>query len=134
MSLRISIATGSSVPIYRQIAEQIRVSIATGRLEVGDQLPSVRSLAENLVINPNTVARAYGDLVKEGTLESRHGRGAFVARKSTGLTRTERMRRLRPSLEAFLNEAISLEFSDEEIRSELEKELKKTRRGEEKHG
>src|SRR5438093_13620497 len=65
VALNIVISTGSSTPIYRQIAEQVRLAVGRGRLEVGDQLPSVRPLAERLVLNPNTAARAYSDRRRE---------------------------------------------------------------------
>ena len=66
MNLNIAINTGSATPIYKQITDQVRLAVATGRLAVGDQLPSVRAMAEELVVNPNTVARAYTDLAREG--------------------------------------------------------------------
>src|SRR6478672_5915264 len=108
MPLEISITTGSTVPIYRQIVDQICRAIATGQLLAGEQLPSVRALAEQLVINPNTVARTYADLIREGVLEAQKGRGVFVARRRTVYTKTERLRRLDPSLEAFVNEGLYL--------------------------
>jgi GntR family transcriptional regulator len=66
VSLKININTGASLPIYKQITEQVRRAVATGRLTVAEQLPSVRALAESLVLNPNTVARAYADLAAKG--------------------------------------------------------------------
>ncbi len=69
----------SGVPIYVQLKEQIRHAIETGSLTAGDQLPGIRGLAENLVINPNTVIKVYRELENEGILEIRHGLGAFVA-------------------------------------------------------
>ena len=81
MSLNINIATGSSTPIYKQITDQVHLAVATGKLSVDEQLPSVRALAEQLVLNPNTVARAYAELAREGLVESRAGRGLFVIKK-----------------------------------------------------
>ena len=81
MSLNLVITTGSDTPIYKQITEQVRLAVASGRLKVDEQLPSVRTLAEELVLNPNTVARAYTDLAREGLIESRAGRGVFLTRK-----------------------------------------------------
>src|SRR5215475_2376500 len=69
----------SGVPIYPQLMEQVKHSVETGALRPGEQLPGIRPLAEELVINPNTVARAYRDLEHEGVIELRHGAGAFVA-------------------------------------------------------
>ena len=67
------------VPIYLQLMEQVKHAIETGALRPGDQLPGMRPLAEELVINPNTVAKAYRELEHEGVIELRHGAGAFVA-------------------------------------------------------
>ena len=75
----IRVSAGSdSGPIYRQIAEQIRRAVKDQSLRPSDRLPSVRALAQQLVINPNTVARAYGDLSREGVIEARPGRGVFM--------------------------------------------------------
>ena len=72
----------SAVPLYRQLIEQIRLAIASGRLTPDERLPGVRELAEQLEINLQTVAKAYGELVREGTLEVRRGMGTYVAQKS----------------------------------------------------
>src|SRR5215208_619696 len=69
----------SGVPIYLQLMEQVKHAIETGALRQGDQLPGIRPLAEELVINPNTVAKAYRELEHEGIVELRHGAGAFIA-------------------------------------------------------
>ena len=69
----------SGVPIYLQLMEQVKHGIETGALRPGEQLPGIRPLAEELVINPNTVAKAYRELEHEGVIELRHGAGAFVA-------------------------------------------------------
>src|SRR5437667_12669535 len=67
------------VPIYLQLMEQVKHAIETGALRPGDQLPGIRPLAEELVMNPNTVAKAYRELEHEGVIELRHGAGAFVS-------------------------------------------------------
>src|SRR5437016_6456654 len=82
----------SGVPIYLQLMEQVKHSIETGALRPGEQLPGIRPLAEELVINPNTVAKAYRELEHEGIIELRHGSGAFVSsnvrpKKATGKIR-----------------------------------------------
>src|SRR5919109_3505439 len=69
----------SGVPIYLQLMEQVKHAIETGALRAGEQLPGIRPLAEELVMNPNTVAKAYRELEHEGIIELRHGAGAFVA-------------------------------------------------------
>jgi len=124
MPLEISIATGSAAPIYRQIADQICRAVAAGQLVAGEQVPSVRALAEELVINPNTVARTYADLIREGVLEAQKGKGVFVARRRAVFTKTERLRRLEASLEALVNDAILLGFTPEELRAAFEKKLR----------
>ena len=123
MNANIVINTGSATPIYRQITDQVRLAVATGRLTVGDQLPSVRGLAEELVINPNTVARAYTDLAREGLIESRSGRGVFVTRKRKMFTREEGRRRLEPLMEGLIGEAMVMDFTREELRDAFEKRL-----------
>ena len=124
MPLEISIATGSAAPIYRQIADQICRAVATGQLVPGEQLPSVRTLAEQLVINPNTVARTYADLIRDGVLEAHQGKGVFVAQRRAVYTKTERLRRLETSLEAYVNEGIYLGFTPEELCDALERKLR----------
>ena len=123
MNLNLAINTGSANPIYKQITDQVRLAVATGKLAVGDQLPSVRALAEELVINPNTVARAYTDLAREGLIESRAGRGVFLARKRKMFTREEGRRRLEPLLEGLIGEAMVMDFSPDELRDAFEKKL-----------
>ena len=123
MNLNLAINTGSASPIYKQITDQVRLAVATGRLTVGDQLPSVRALAEELVINPNTVARAYTDLAREGLIESRSGRGVFVTRKRKMFTREEGRRRLEPLMEGLVGEAMVMDFTREELREAFERKL-----------
>ncbi len=125
MPLEISIVTGSAAPIYRQIVDQVCRAVATGKLAAGEQMPSVRTLAEQLVLNPNTVGRAYADLIREGVLEGQQGRGVFVAQRRPVYTRAERLRRLEPSLEGFVNDGIHLGFSPDELREALERKLRR---------
>lgn len=123
MALNLNINTGSPAPIYKQITDQVRLAVATGKATVGDQLPSVRALAETLVLNPNTVARAYGELTREGLIESRPGRGVFIVRKRKVFTRQEGWRRLEPMLDSLIAEAMTLDFSPEELREAFEESL-----------
>ena len=118
-----AISTGSSTPIYKQITDQVRLAVATGRLAVADQLPSVRALAEELVVNPNTVARAYADLAREGLIESRPGRGVFVIRKRKVFTREEGWHRLEPLLDGLIGEAMAMDFSREDLKEVFEEKL-----------
>jgi GntR family transcriptional regulator len=119
----ISITTGSGTPIYRQIIEQVRLGVATGTLAPGDAMPSVRSLAEQNLVNANTVVKAYAELVRDGVLESHHGKGFFVAQKRQVYARAERLRRLRQAVDAFVHEAVFLDFTADEIRQIVEEKL-----------
>jgi len=123
MALHFVISTGSPTPIYRQITDQVRLAVARGKLDVDDQLPSVRALAEELVINPNTVARAYTDLAREGVIESRAGRGVFVIRKRKVFTREEGWRRLEPLMDSLIGEAMARDFTAEEVEQAVKKKL-----------
>jgi GntR family transcriptional regulator len=123
-SLRIT--PGSTAPIYQQIVSQVRHAIASGNAPEGELLPSVRSLAEQLLINPNTVAKAYGELSKDGLIETLPGRGLAVAarRAGMGLTRSERLRRIDPLVTQLMHEAIALELPEEQVRELLAKKWK----------
>jgi GntR family transcriptional regulator len=125
MPIAFNINTGSDTPIYKQITDQVRLAVTAGKLAVGNQLPSVRALAEDLVVNPNTVARAYGDLLREGLLESRAGRGVFITHKRKIYSRAEGWRRLEPLLNALIGEAMILDFTREELREAFEEKLGK---------
>src|ERR1700728_2801535 len=94
------ISTGSGIPIFRQVIDQIRLAIATGRLPAGTQLPSVRALAERLLVNPNTIAKAYAELAREKIIETHQGKGVFVAPPRQMYTQAERARRIAPLLDA----------------------------------
>jgi GntR family transcriptional regulator len=123
-AFQVNVTTGSGTPIYRQIVDQVRLGLATGALAPGAALPSVRSLAERLVVNPNTVARAYADLVRDGVLESQQGRGVFVASKKRQVySRAERLRRMQQALDAFVHEAVFLDFTADEIRKAVDDKL-----------
>lgn len=130
MAFRIQITTGGRVPIYQQIADQIRLGVAIGALSPDERMSSVRAQAERLLINPNTVARAYRDLVREGVLRSEQGRGVFVNGSPSVYTKAERRRRLQPALDAYVHEALTLQFSAVEMRDMLEKKLSRMKLGE----
>ncbi len=124
---RIQISTGGSQPIFRQVIDQIRAQVAGGSLRVGDSVPSVRALAKELVVNPNTIAKAYAQLVRDGVLQSQQGRGYFVAAPRQIYTKAESRRRLRGVLDPFLSEAITLGFTPDEILSAVDKRLQELR-------
>jgi GntR family transcriptional regulator len=122
-AFRLTITTGSGTPIYRQIVEQVRLAVATGALVPGDVMPSVRGVAEQQVVNANTVAKAYAELVRDGVLDSLQGKGFFVAEKRQVFSRAERLRRLHQALDAFVHEAVFLDFSADEIRKAVDEKL-----------
>lgn len=113
--MQFRIDPSSRLPIYRQLGNQIREAVARGRLRAGDQLPSVRDLSRTLVVNPNTVARVYTELEREGVLHTRQGLGAFVAEPRADLTKRARKEKLQELLDHFLTEAVYLGFSAEEV-------------------
>ena len=119
----LKVTPGANRPIYRQIIDQVRQAVATGELAVGDGLPSVRQLAEELVLNHNTVAKAYAELVREGVLESRHGRGVFVAKRRRVFSASERRRRLELALDVFLSEVLTLDYTPQQLEEAFAKRL-----------
>ena len=110
------------MPIHRQITQHVRLALVQGHLRVGEQLPTVRTLAEELVVNPNTVARAYQDLIRDGLLESRVGVGVFVGERRQVFSNPERNRRLEEAMKPLLLEAIILDFSLSETKAALEEQ------------
>jgi GntR family transcriptional regulator len=110
-------------PLYLQLMQQIRHAAETGALRDGDQLPGIRTMAEELVVSPNTVAKAYSELEHEGLLELRQGAGAFVCVKRRTRSRTnevnEARRRIRDLIERLREDGLL----DEEIRRAIEAEL-----------
>ncbi len=113
----------SGVPIYLQLMEQVKHSIETGALRPGEQLPGIRPLAEELVVNPNTVAKAYRELEHEGVIDLRHGAGAFVAANAGAKKLTEKLRGAQAIVEAAIEKLHARGVTDEEIRRLFEAEL-----------
>ena len=123
--LTIQITTGSDIPIFRQIVEQIRAAIASGKVHTGDPLPSVRGLASELVINHNTVAKAYSQLTRDGVIESQQGRGYFVVQRREIFTKAERIRRVNALIDPLVSEAVLLGFSEPELVALVQKQCSK---------
>jgi GntR family transcriptional regulator len=113
--LEIRIDTKSGVPFYRQIIEQVKFGIARGDLVTGNQLPTMRQLAVDLSINPNTVIRAYRELEIEGVLETHQGSGTFVGRKKPRVDELERQRMLDQILTDLLARAAGYGFSLDDV-------------------
>lgn len=122
--LMIQIATGDTRPIVRQIVDAVRMQIATGELQPGDQLPSVRGLAQQLTINPNTVAKAYAELTTEGWVDSRQGLGLFVAPPRQRLSEAERERRFDEAVQRFVNDVVPLDTTIEEVHARMDAEFR----------
>ncbi len=111
----------SGVPIYLQLMEQIKHAVETGALRAGDQLPSIRKLSEDLVMNPNTVVRAYRELQHEGIIELRHGSGAYISKSVAGQTRVTR--KAQAIVQSALERLMSLGLTKDEARRLFENEL-----------
>src|SRR5580700_11390484 len=116
----------SGVPVYRQIIDQILGGIASGKLAMGDQIPTVRQVAVDLAINPNTVVRAYREMEIRGVLETQQGTGTFIAHKKIEPNEVERSRRLTQLVTEFVARAGSAGFSVEELMEQLNELLAET--------
>lgn len=113
MQFNISPTTG--VPIYQQLTDQICAGVARGQLRPDHRLPSVRELSQLLVVNPNTVARAYTELEREGVLYTRPGLGVFVAPFPSPLSKKSRRERLLGNVDRLLVDAVRWGFSSDEL-------------------
>jgi GntR family transcriptional regulator len=113
--MQLHISTQSGEPLYRQIISQVKFLVASGRLAEGDELPAIRVLAEQLLINPNTVARAYRELETEGLLTKRQGAGTYVSGNGSPLARRERMRIIKERVEALMADARNLNIPIDDV-------------------
>jgi GntR family transcriptional regulator len=113
--MQIHISTADGVPIYQQIVNQIKYLVSSGRLTAGEELPPIRTLAEKLVINPNTVARAYRELESAGIVEKRRTAGTYVSDQGSPLARRERLKILTERIDALLAEARQMDIAFEEV-------------------
>lgn len=118
MHLHISPANG--VAIYLQIVQQIKYLVASGRLAAGAELPAIRVLAEQLVVNPNTVARAYRELEAAGIVEKRRTAGTYVSEQGSPLARRERIKILNERIDALLVEAQQMNIPFPEVQKLVE--------------
>jgi GntR family transcriptional regulator len=122
MLIRIDLHSG--VPIYLQIMDRIKHLVATGALEPGDQLPTIRQLSVDLRVDPNTVVHAYRELDREGIISTQQGRGTFISERPDGEQLSQlRRERLNVIVGDALLEALSLGYHEEEIRSTFEARL-----------
>ena len=121
--LHFQINPNSGVPVYRQLIDQIKYYIASGTLHPGDQLPSIRELAQKLAVNPTTVVRVYSDLEHESVIEMRHGKGAFVSSGGRRLSASERERSLRALARQLAVEAAQMGESSSTVLKVVREEL-----------
>ena len=133
--MQIHISPDDGVPIYLQIVNQVKHLVASGRLAPGEELPPIRVLAEKLVVNPNTVARAYRELETAGVVTKRRTTGTYVSEAGAPLAREARLQLLAPRVDALVTEARQLDIPldgligllrerDEAIRTQTLEELK----------
>jgi GntR family transcriptional regulator len=122
-NLYIGIDSDGPIPIYMQVIIQIKGYIANGLLVPGEKLPSVRKLSRQLGVNPNTVARAYQELEREGIIRTTRGIGAFVGKKIPRISQQQRSQLLNRILDYLFTEAYHLQYSKEELRSILMQRL-----------
>ena len=121
------IDTTNGVPVYEQVARQVTFAVANGALQSGELVPSVRQLARELAINPNTVARAYRQLQDQQILESRRGTGMVIAVGARPICKSERTRIIRERIRNVIDEALQGQLTKEEIKSLFKAELGKKR-------
>jgi GntR family transcriptional regulator len=119
--MQLHITTADGVPIYQQIVNQVKYLVASGRLSPGDEMPPIRVLAEQLIVNPNTVARAYRELETAGIVEKRRTAGTYVSEQGSPLARRERMKILTERVDALLAEARQMDVSFDDLVKLLEK-------------
>jgi GntR family transcriptional regulator len=113
--VEIRLSASDGVPVYRQIVNQVKYLIASGRLQPGQELPTIRALAERLVINPNTVVHAYAELAKEGVVTCRHGSGSFVADSAARPSRKAASQALTSKVDSLLTDAAHLNVELDEV-------------------
>src|SRR6516165_3514643 len=117
--VEIQLDWASGVPVYRQVIDQVMSGIASGALATGDQLPTVRQLAVDLSVNPNTVVRAYRELEIRGVLETQQGTGTFISHQKVKRDELERRRQLGQLVTEFVSRAGASGFTVEELVEEL---------------
>ncbi len=119
--------SSSAVPVYVQLIEQVKHFVETGALKAGDQLPPIRKVAEDLVINPNTVARVYRELEHEGIIELRQGAGAFVTARRERQDAGAQMRKAQPIIKTAVSKLDAMGLTEDEMRRLFEAEVRRLR-------
>jgi GntR family transcriptional regulator len=123
----ITLDNRSPEPIFEQIAFAVKEAVARGEMNEGEQLPSVRELAQELSVNPNTVVRAYELLTREGVVVRRQGAGCFITGRTSSLDGRHRRRQLQDLAARAVTEAFHLGFDAEDVRAALEQALSTVR-------
>lgn len=131
--MHLQLDTASRVPIYDQLVKQVKIKIASRKLKPGDKLPTVRELAMLLVINPNTVQKAYSELSGVGLVHSKRGQGLFISELRPTLSQGEIDRRVSETADIFITESILLGLGHEQIHEVLKRQLSQFTQ-EESHG
>ena len=125
MTIEVKLDLKSGVPFYRQVIDQVKAAIATESLSPGDRLPTVRQLAVDLSINPNTVSRAYTELELTGLVETQMGSGTFVGSRPVERNNVERRRVLNQLCQEFLSRASTHGFTLDDVLQNLEQRGKR---------
>jgi GntR family transcriptional regulator len=115
LPVKLHISSHDGVPIYLQIVNQVKYLVASGRLEAGEELPPIRTLAEQLLVNPNTVARAYRELELAGVVTKRRTAGTYVSDTTSPLARRERLKIINERINALLAEARQMDVKTETL-------------------
>jgi GntR family transcriptional regulator len=115
----------SGIPLYIQLMEQVKHAVETGALRDGEQLPAIRKVAEDLVMNPNTVVRAYRELEHEGVVELKHGSGAFIRKPDGG--RARMIHKAQAVVQPVVERLVALGLTEEELRRVFESQLAQLR-------
>jgi len=121
--MHIRLESASGLPVYQQVVDQIKRMIAAGTLRTGDRLPTVRELASQLIVNPNTIAHAYQSLERDKVIETRRGLGSFICEPDSQLSHTARLKQVSDLIDKALVEAHHLNIDADEVRKVLEQRL-----------
>ena len=127
--MQIRISSGDGSPIYLQIVNQVKYLVASGRLSPGEELPPIRVLAEQLLVNPNTVARAYRELETAGVVTKRRTAGTYVSQRRSPLDRRERLKILTGRVDALLAEARQMNVTVDHVFELIRRRDEKMRPG-----
>lgn len=129
MALRLEVDTRSGVPIYVQLVEGVRHALEVGTLRPGERLPTVRALAAELMVAPNTVVKAYNELQRMGLIESRPGVGTAVVTGTGELVREQQIKSIYERLAVLVRDAVGLGITEDELWERFDREFERLNRG-----